>query len=60
MDFKFVCGRCALDRNLSLEERKALAVAVVVNQIYRCPDCLLYFKFDGYRWHKQYHAKELL
>lgn len=38
-----LCGTCAIEQNLPLEDRKKLAGKIISDQVYKCPSCDIHF-----------------
>lgn len=38
-----LCGKCAIQQNLPLEDRKQLAEKIIADQVYQCPSCEIHF-----------------
>lgn len=45
-----LCGRCALIKDLSLEERKSIAGTIQMNEKYHCEECDQFFWWNGRRY----------
>lgn len=38
-----LCGKCAIEQDLPLADRKKLATKIISGQVYKCPTCDIHF-----------------